>query len=69
MLFSTGYLPRPPVPRPADDQGPLQSEDGEGPDGAQPRHYGDGSIHLQITRLVVVIKIKYPTRTVNYTVI
>ena len=55
MLFSTGYLPRPPITRPADDQRPLQGEDSEGPDGAQPRHYGDGSIHLRITKLVNVM--------------
>ena len=55
MLVSTGYLPRPPIPRPANDQRPLQGEDSEGPDGAQPRHNGDGSIHLRITKLVNVM--------------
>ena len=49
------YLPCAPIARPADDQRPLQGEDGEGPDGAQPGHDGDGSIHLQITKLVNVM--------------
>ena len=51
------YLPRAPIPRPADDQRPLQGEDGEGPDGAQPGHDGDGSIHLQITKLTKLVNV------------
>ena len=56
-LACVSYLPRPPIPRPAYDQRPLQGKDGEGPDGAQPGHDGDGSIHLQITKLTKLVNV------------
>ena len=41
-----GLLPGSPVSQSADDQGPLQSEARQGPDGGHPRHYRDQAVNL-----------------------
>ena len=41
-----GLLPGAPVAQPSDDQGTLQGEGGQGPDGRHPRHYRGHPVNL-----------------------